>query len=76
MTGNVWLREEPSPTSERMGIIIERGQPVEVLAVQGDWIRIRWAPQAQAEVVGWSPARWVGTLVSIPDTLVTPVATP
>jgi hypothetical protein len=76
MTGNVWLREEPLADSPRLGVTMERGQPVEILAVYGDWYRVRWAPQRDAEVIGWAPARWVGTLTSIPDRLITPTRIP
>lgn len=74
MTGNVWLREEPSGSSARLGIILEQGQPVEILAVSGNWFRVRWAPQRQAEVIGWAPAAWVGVLDTIPPHIVTPVS--
>ena len=49
MTGNVWLREGPSAASPRLGVILERGQSIEILAVSGDWYRLRWVAQAQAE---------------------------
>ena len=76
MTGNVWLREGPSADSPRLGIILERGQTVELLAVFDDWCRVRWAPQAQAEAVGWVPLKWVGTTVPIPARMVTPTIGP
>ncbi|MBN1219117.1 MAG: SH3 domain-containing protein [Anaerolineae bacterium] len=73
MTGNVWLRERPAADSPRLGIILERGQPVEILAIFGDWYHVRWAPpQAEAEVIGWTPAEWVGTTVPIPARIITP----
>lgn len=76
MTGNVWLRQQPIADSERLGIILERGQPVEIMAVFGEWYRVRWAPQSNAEVVGWAPAEWVGTLSPLPNNIITPVAGP
>jgi len=72
MTGHAWLREGPSADSSRMGMTLERGQPVEILAVFGDWYRVRWTTQAQAEVTGWVPARWVGTTSPIPARIITP----
>jgi hypothetical protein len=75
MVGNVWLRQGPFPESPRLGLILERGQPVEILAASGDWYWIRWAPQDQAMVTGWTPVEWVGTFGPIPDNIVTPTAT-
>jgi len=72
MTGNVWLHGGPSAASPRLGIVLERGQPVELLALFGDWCQVRWTPQAGAEVIGWVPARWVGTTTPIPARIVTP----
>jgi hypothetical protein len=73
MTGNVWLREGPSLQSPRLGIILERNQLVEILAVSNNWYRVRWAPpQAEAEVIGWAPAQWIGTTDPIPDQIITP----
>lgn len=72
MTGNAWLREGPSADSPRLGVILERGQPIEILAASGDWYQVRWAPQGQAEVIGWVPAKWVGTTTPIPAWIVTP----
>jgi hypothetical protein len=72
MTGNVWLHGGPSADSPRLGIILERGQSVEILAVFGDWYRIRWAPQGGAEVIGWVSAEWVGTTTPIPAWIITP----
>jgi len=72
MTGNVWLRGGPSADSPRVGMILERGQSVEILAVFGDWYRVRWTPQAGTEVAGWVPAEWVGTTVPIPAWMITP----
>ncbi|MCB0195113.1 MAG: hypothetical protein KDJ65_24410 [Anaerolineae bacterium] len=76
MTGNVWVRENPDLDSDRLGLIIERGQPITILAVFDNWYRIRWAPQPDAEVIGWVPAEWVGTTTALPDWLVTPTANP
>ena len=71
MTGNVWLREGPSGDANRLSTTLERGQSVEILAVFGDWYRVRWVIQDEAEVVGWVPARWVGTAAPIPTWLIT-----
>jgi hypothetical protein len=76
MTGSVWLRQEPLEDSPRLGVAVERGQAIEILAVFGDWYRVRWAPHAEAEAVGWVPAEWVGTLTSVPTYIVTPTDSP
>lgn len=72
MTGNVWLRQEPAFEAIRLGLILERGEKVEILASYNDWYQIRWAPLADVEVIGWIPAEWVGTLTPIPAHLITP----
>jgi hypothetical protein len=76
MTGNVWVRQAPSPDAPLMGVILQRGQLVEIQAVFGDWCQVRWTPEAQTEVVGWVPLEWVGTTIAIPSRLVTPVLSP
>jgi hypothetical protein len=76
MIGNVWLRQGPSDDSPRLGVVLERGQTVEIMAVVGDWYRVRWAPEAQAEISGWVPAEWVGTLMPIPASIITPTVGP
>ena len=72
MTGDAWLHEGPSADSPRLGVILERGQSVEILAVFGNWYRVCWVPQAQTEVIGWVPAKWVGTTIPVPTRIVTP----
>ncbi|MFQ5341290.1 MAG: SH3 domain-containing protein [Anaerolineae bacterium] len=76
MTGNVWLRSGPSSNSPRLGLILEQGHRIEIVATFGDWIQVRWTPQPEAEVVGWVPARWVGTTTPIPAHIVTPAVGP
>ena len=76
MTGNVWLREGPSAGSPRLGVILERGQRVEILAVFGDWCQVHWTPEAGAAVTGWVPLQWVGTTASIPAHVITPTVSP
>ena len=76
MTGNVWLREGPSADSPRLGMILERGLRVELLAVFGDWCRVRWVPETGVEVTGWVPRQWVGTTGPIPAQMVTPTVSP
>jgi hypothetical protein len=76
MTGSVWLRDGPSADSARVGMILQRGQSIEILALLGDWCRVRWAPETQVEVVGWVPLEWVGTTAPIPSRIVTPAAGP
>ncbi len=72
MIGNVWLRQEPSFDALRLGLILPEGRPVEILAATGDWYLVKWTPENQAEVTGWAPGRWVGTVLPIPETIITP----
>jgi hypothetical protein len=76
MTGNVWLREEPRADAQRLGIVAERGQQVELLAVFDGWGQVYWAPDSQVQAVGWIPLRWVGTLDPIPARIVTATVAP
>jgi hypothetical protein len=76
MIGNAWLRQEPSVDSDRLGLVVERGQEVKILAVSGDWYQIRWVPATGVEAIGWVPLRWVGTLEPIPAWMITPTANP
>ena len=72
MTGDVWLHEGPSADSPRLGVILERGQTVVILALFSEWVQVRWTSPAQAEVVGWVSLQWVGTTAPIPAHIVTP----
>jgi hypothetical protein len=72
MTGNAWLRAGPSARSPRLGVTLELGQAVEILAAYDDWYRVRWTPQGETEIIGWVSAAWVGTTQPIPERIVTP----
>jgi SH3-like domain-containing protein len=72
MTGSEWVHEGPSLDSPRTGVILRQGQPVEILALFGDWCLVRWVPAGEGEMTGWVLARWVGTTSPIPERLVTP----
>jgi hypothetical protein len=74
--GSEWVHEEPILSSPRVGPILERGQPVEILVVYGDWYLIRWMSPTYGESTGWVQSRWVGTAGSIPARIITPAATP
>ena len=74
--GNVWLHADASTASPRLGVILAEGRAVEILAAAGNWYRVRWSPPGEAEVTGWAPAQWVGTLGDIPERIVTPIGTP
>ncbi len=76
MTGHVWVRQAPAQDAPLMGVILERGQPVELRAVFGDWYQVRWTPEPETEVIGWVPIRWVGTSGPIPAGIVTPTVGP
>jgi hypothetical protein len=76
MTGNVWVRQGPAEDAPRLGVILERGQTIEITAAFDDWCRVRWVPEAQAEITGWVPGEWVGTLSPIPAEIITPTVVP
>ncbi len=75
MTGHVWLREGSDPDSPLLGVIVRRGETVEILAVYGDRYQVRWRPRGESVVIGWVPAMWVGTIDPIPVGIVTPSPT-
>lgn len=72
MTGHVWLREGSDPDSPLLGVIVRRGETVEILAVYGDRYQVRWTLRGESVVIGWAPAMWVGTIDPIPVGIVTP----
>jgi uncharacterized protein YgiM (DUF1202 family) len=74
MIGNVWLRSQPDEDAERLGLILEIGQMIEVLATTNDWYQVRWSPQGDAQVIGWVPARWVGMVDQLSSFTPTPFA--
>jgi hypothetical protein len=76
MTGSVYVRQGPGLEHGLLGLVLERGRAVEIVALYGDWAQVRWAPQEGAEVIGWVPLRWVGTLTPVPAWLITPTAVP
>jgi hypothetical protein len=77
MIGNVYLFSTPDDANTRTALVAPIGAPVEVLAQQGDWYRVRVAiPEGpQVELIGWVPAQWVSLLEPVSPELVTPVAT-
>jgi hypothetical protein len=76
MTGSVYVRQGPGFDYALLGLVLERGRAVEIAAVDGDWAQVRWTPQDGAQVIGWVPMRWVGTLTPVPPWLITPAAVP
>jgi hypothetical protein len=76
MVGSTWVRTEPSTTAPRADLILERGQPVEILAFFDSWYRVRWVSRTQEELDGWVQARWVGTASFLPSWLITPTVSP
>ena len=76
MTGSFYVRQGPGFEYDLLGMVLSRGQAIEVVAVYGDWLQARWTPQDGAEVVGWVLMRWVGTLTPFPGRIITPTATP
>ena len=76
MTGDVFLHEGPAENTARLGTVVRHNELVEILAVTGGWYRVRWVSSGHAEVIGWTPAEWVGTGALIPAGIVTPVTRP
>lgn len=76
MLGNFRVREQPDIDSPHNGATLERGQPVEILAVYNNWYLVRWTSRGQDIITGWAPSRWVGTTSAIPSHLLTPTAVP
>jgi cytoskeletal protein RodZ len=76
MTGSVYVRQGPGFEHDLLGLVLSRGQAIEVEAVYGEWVQARWKPQNGAEVVGWVPVSWVGTLTPVPEQIVTPTVVP
>ena len=76
MTGHVWMRGQPSSTAPLLGIIVERGRSVTIRAVHGEWCQIEWVPDAESQVIGWVPLKWVGAMGPIPEQITTPTANP
>lgn len=70
--GSVWLREGPSESAPRLGLILQQGQRVKILAGHGDWYRVRWTAAADSEAVGWVPARSLEPVMPVPAGTVTP----
>jgi hypothetical protein len=76
MTGSVYVRQGPGLEYGLLGLVLERGRSVDILAAQGNWARVRWAPQDGAQIVGWVPMTWVGTLTPVPEWMMTPTVVP
>ena len=76
MTGSVYVRQGPGLEYDLLGLVLERGRSVDIVAVQGDWAQVRWTPQDGAQIVGWVPMTWVGTLTPIPEWMITPTPVP
>jgi SH3-like domain-containing protein len=72
MIGTVWLREEPRNGSPVTGETVNRGQPVEILAIYDDWMLIRWPIGDPEGASGWVPNRWVGMVAAPPAEIITP----
>jgi hypothetical protein len=66
LTGNPSLWSGPRPGGEHLGIILEEGESVEILASTDEWIRVRWVSPEGTEVTGWVQRRWVE--IPTPDT--------
>ena len=76
MTGSVYVRQGPGLEHDLLGLVLSRGQVIEIAAVYGTWIQARWTPLNGAEVIGWVPERWVGALTPFPEQIITPTVVP
>lgn len=79
MIGNAYLHTRPvGDDSTRTSLVAPEGAPVEILAQDGDWYRVRIAitEQADVELVGWVPIRWVSLLKPVPLNVITPTVVP
>jgi len=76
MLGNVWMRTGPTADSELTGMVLVLGERVELLAVYGDWVRVRQTTSDQYFAEGWIPARWFGSTGVYPIMLITPTVLP
>ena len=76
VTGRVWLRQAPSISAAGLGLALEQGESVEVLAATGDWYYVGGVTPSNDAVRGWVSARWVKLSFPVPPHLVTPVAEP
>jgi hypothetical protein len=78
MIGNVFLRDLPADEAENTSLVAPLGAPVEILAQDGDWYRVRIIPpdKPEVEIVGWVLSRWVTLLKPVPLELITPTPTP
>lgn len=74
--GNVWMRTGPSIDAALSGVVLTLGENVELLAVYGDWVRVRQSAGDQFVADGWIPVRWFGFTGSFPPHLITPTAVP
>lgn len=76
LLGNVWMHTAPSQESPRIGVVLMLGEHVEVMALNGEWVRIRRLDVGQNEATGWIPVRWLGVTAPVPDHLITPTQAP
>ena len=74
VTGDVWVLAGPAADAPRLGMLLKRGQPVEILALSGNWYQVRWEPQPHSQVIGWVLSTWVQPQAALPTFVVTPQA--
>ncbi len=74
--GNVWMRTGPSAEAARSEVVLTQGERVELLAVYGDWLRVKQISSEQVFAEGWIPARWFGAAEDFPALLITLTASP
>jgi len=68
LTGSVAVYRLPAPEAGASPIAwLDRGTVVQVLAVQGTWVKIK-----TENYEGWVPMQWVGFTAPIPQEIVTP----
>lgn len=74
LVGNVWTRLEPQLLAERGALLLAK-TPVRVLAIYDIWAQVEWISESGVQS-GWVPLQWISLLQPIPDSLITPAATP
>jgi hypothetical protein len=71
MTGNVWVRLDPIPSSKFNPSVVLINTPVEIIAIYDKWAKISWNTEFGHEE-GWVPALWIALPKNIPSQIITP----
>ncbi len=68
LTGSAALFAGPSVRGDRLGVFLNEGELVEILATTDEWTQVRWVSPQGTEVIGWALGQWVGTPTPVPPT--------